>query len=284
MRRGRAVSRERAGEDHGQPVEPHRVDGGRGRWMPRSSASCLAAALSRLRVVDGGGVDRAVPVVGADDLPADAGWPARRPGRPGPVTGVVEDLDKTLPRLIAGFAASAASWSAVGRRRRRRLWCSETVAISRSAGGASRVTTKARPAMTTARCSRITTGDGRTTPRSSRPGAPASAWSAAPELEAEPAGRALPLPGGAQPAQPADQQRVGLERLGAVDERVEDLVVARRGHVELLADRGLLGAGVLPPVPLELEDLAVAVAEGRLLCAPPRRPGVPRSRRPCGPS
>src|SRR5690606_6510241 len=34
-------------------------------------------------------------------------------------------------------------------------------------------------------------------------------------------------------------------------------------HVELLADRGLLGAGVLPPLPLELEDLAVPVAEGR---------------------
>ena len=52
---------------------------------------------------------------------------------------------------------------------------------------------------------------------------------------------------------------------GTVDQGVEDLVVAGRRHVELLADRGLLGAGVLPPLALELQDLAVAVAQARLL-------------------
>src|SRR6478735_7621727 len=83
------------------------------------------------------------------------------------------------------------------------------------------------------------------------------------DLEAVSAGGSLPLAGGPQPAQPADEQRVGGERLGAVDEGVEDLVVARRRHVELLADGGLLGPGVLPPLALELEDLAVALAQAR---------------------
>src|SRR6188472_3480012 len=120
------------------------------------------------------------------------------------------------------------------------------------------------PAIATARMERITTGDGNTTPRSSR-GRRRPVCSVRPgsgrqgtvsDLEPEPAGGALPLAGGTQPAQPADQQRVGLQRLGAVDEGVEHLVVPGRRHVELLADRGLLGAGVLPPLALEVEDLA----------------------------
>src|SRR3954451_23734747 len=119
-------------------------------------------------------------------------------------------------------------------------------------------------AMATAITLSITTGDGRTTPRWSR----ARRVDIGSDLEAEAAGRSLALPGGAEPPQPADQQRVGLEGLRAVDERVEDLVVAGRGHVELLANRGLLGAGVLPPLALEVEDLAVAFTEGG------RRPGL----------
>src|SRR5690349_4882740 len=110
--------------------------------------------------------------------------------------------------------------------------------------------------MATATTLSITTGDGNATPRSSR-----TRRTTGSDLEAEAAGRALTLPRGAEPAQPADQQRVGLEGLRPVDQRVEHLVVAGRGHVELLADRGLLGAGVLPPLALELEDLAVAVTE-----------------------
>src|SRR6185312_12997153 len=51
------------------------------------------------------------------------------------------------------------------------------------------------------------------------------------ELDAEPPGRARALAGGPQPAQPLDEHRVGLERGGAVDQGVEDLVVAGGTHV-----------------------------------------------------
>src|SRR6476620_2145118 len=128
------------------------------------------------------------------------------------------------------------------------------------------------PAIAIAMIESITTGGGKTTPRSSRArrgcrlGRRAGrrvGRATGSDLEAEAAGGALALARGAQPAQAADQQRVGLEGLGTVDERVQHLVVARRGHVELLADRGLLGAGVLPPLALEVEDLAVALAERR---------------------
>src|SRR5688500_6108525 len=46
-----------------------------------------------------------------------------------------------------------------------------------------------------------------------------------------------------------------------VDQAIEPLVVRRARAVEKLADRGLFRAGVLPPLPFEVEDLAVAVAE-----------------------
>ena len=98
------------------------------------------------------------------------------------------------------------------------------------------------------------------------------------DLEAEAASRALALARGAQTAKSAHEQRVGLEGLGAVDQGVEHLVVARGAHVELLADRLLLGPGELPPVALELEDVAVALAQPggalTLVCDV-------RSRRPC---
>src|SRR4249919_1447843 len=102
---------------------------------------------------------------------------------------------------------------------------------------------------------RIITGEGKTTPR----------WSSRliSDLEPEPPGRAGALPLCPHPAQAADEQRVGDQGLGTVDEGVEHLVVAGRRHVERLADRGLLGAGVLPPLALELQDLAVALAQAR---------------------
>src|SRR6476659_1226080 len=81
------------------------------------------------------------------------------------------------------------------------------------------------------------------------------------ELDAEAAGRAGPLAARAQAAQALDQHRVGLERGRAVDQGVEHLVVARRAHVEELTDRLLLGPGVLPPLPLEGDDLAVALTQ-----------------------
>ena len=84
------------------------------------------------------------------------------------------------------------------------------------------------------------------------------------DLEAEPAGRPRPLSLGPHPPEPAHQQGVGNQCLGPVDQRVEDLVVARGRHVEALADRGLLGPAVLPPLALELEDPSVALVDAEL--------------------
>jgi hypothetical protein len=59
-----------------------------------------------------------------------------------------------------------------------------------------------------------------------------------------------------QAPQALDQHRVVGERRLVVDHAVEQLVVARRRDVEALADGLLLRAGVLPPLALEVEDLA----------------------------
>jgi hypothetical protein len=48
---------------------------------------------------------------------------------------------------------------------------------------------------------------------------------------------------------------------GPVDEGVQHLVVARGAHVEQLADGRLLGAGVLPPLALEGQDLGLPLGE-----------------------
>jgi hypothetical protein len=61
--------------------------------------------------------------------------------------------------------------------------------------------------------------------------------------------------------QPAHKHRIGLQRGGLVDQPVQQLVVAHRRDVELLPDRRLLGAVVLPLVALELEDLSVTLVE-----------------------
>src|SRR6476659_4437704 len=68
------------------------------------------------------------------------------------------------------------------------------------------------------------------------------------ELDAQTPGGPGALARGAQPAQALDEHRVGLERGRAVYEGVEHLVVAGGAHVEQLADRLLLRAGVLPPL------------------------------------
>src|SRR5665647_2690794 len=81
------------------------------------------------------------------------------------------------------------------------------------------------------------------------------------DLDAQPPSRARPLTGRTQAAQTLDEHRVGLESDLVVDQGVEDLVVPRGAHVEQLADGLLLGAGVLPPLALEGDDLAVAVAQ-----------------------
>jgi hypothetical protein len=80
-------------------------------------------------------------------------------------------------------------------------------------------------------------------------------------LEAQPPRRAGALARGAQPAQPLDEHRVELQRRRPVDQRVEHLVVAGGRHVEKVADGLLLGSGVLPPLPLEREDLLVALRQ-----------------------
>ena len=80
-------------------------------------------------------------------------------------------------------------------------------------------------------------------------------------LDAQATGRPGPLTGGPHPAQPLDQHGVVRERGRGVDQAVEHLVVPGRRHVEQLADRLLLGPGVLPPLALEVEDLAVPLGQ-----------------------
>src|SRR4029453_18349257 len=63
--------------------------------------------------------------------------------------------------------------------------------------------------------------------------------------------------------QPLDQHGVVGDRLGPVDQRVEHLVVTRRGHAEQLANRLLLASGVSPPLALELEYRPVAGGQFR---------------------
>src|SRR6478735_4424312 len=178
-------------------------------------------------------------------------WPAR-PVMP----ELLKTTTLTWPRLTAGFSGLGSA-DGVNEGVALALWVgwSETVVTSRSVGSPPRVATNATAAIATAMMLSITTGDGIAAPRWLR--------NRMSDLEAETTRGALTLAGGPEATQPADQERVGLEGLGTVDQGVEDLVVARRGHVELLADRGLLGAGVLPPLPLELEDLAVPIAQGR---------------------
>jgi predicted ATPase/class 3 adenylate cyclase len=49
-----------------------------------------------------------------------------------------------------------------------------------------------------------------------------------------------------------------------LQERVEQLVIASRRHVEALLDRALLDPGVLPPRPLEVEDVYVELTESHV--------------------
>src|SRR5829696_7167528 len=82
----------------------------------------------------------------------------------------------------------------------------------------------------------------------------------------------------AQAAEPAHEERIDCECLGIVDERVQEPVVARRGHAESLGDGGTLRAGQLPPAALELEDRSVTIVQGHgdRLAAPPTRCKHPR--------
>jgi hypothetical protein len=55
------------------------------------------------------------------------------------------------------------------------------------------------------------------------------------------------------------------QRGRVVEQAVEDLVIPRGGQVERVADRLLLGARVLPPLPLERQNLALPLVEDRLV-------------------
>src|SRR5215217_5503625 len=84
------------GEDHREPVELHRVDGRDRTTDAQVEGQRLRRALELGGVVDGRRRDAAVPVVGADHLPARLG---RRRGDPAgePLdAGVVVDLDVHL--------------------------------------------------------------------------------------------------------------------------------------------------------------------------------------------
>src|SRR6185503_20927308 len=59
--------------------------------------------------------------------------------------------------------------------------------------------------------------------------------------------------------------RVVLERVRTVNDPVEQLVVARRGETEPLADRSLLGDVQLPRLPLEVQDRARSVIQTALV-------------------
>ena len=162
----RSGSAERAGEDERQPVQTHRVDRGGGAPDAEVERQDLGGLLEPLGVVDGAGRDGAVPVVGADDLPADGGGPVGDCAGQAGDAGVVVDLDVDLAALArqepAWASPGSASWSArgvvLGSASR------ATVVTSRSVGSPPRVATKAIAAIATAITLSITTGDGRTTP------------------------------------------------------------------------------------------------------------------------
>ena len=96
-------SPELAGEDQREPVHPHRRDRRGGAVHAQVEGQQLRRPLELLGVVDRGGGDGAVPVVGADDLPADvAGLLGDASGQAGD-GGVVVDLDVDLAALDGGL-------------------------------------------------------------------------------------------------------------------------------------------------------------------------------------
>ncbi len=62
-------------------------------------------------------------------------------------------------------------------------------------------------------------------------------------------------------AQALDQHRGGQKGVLAVDKIVEQLVVAGRAHIKELLDGALLGPGITPPTPLEIQDAHLKVAK-----------------------
>src|ERR687896_898009 len=80
-------------------------------------------------------------------------------------------------------------------------------------------------------------------------------------LRSEKPRRPLTLPVGSEPREPLDQDGVVFQGGRVLQKRVEQLVVTSRRHVEALLDGALLDPGVLPPRPLEVEDVYVELTE-----------------------
>jgi len=57
--------------------------------------------------------------------------------------------------------------------------------------------------------------------------------------------------------QATDEHRIMSHGVGRIDHNVQQLIIPGRREAEDLTDRLLLGAGVPPPLPLEVEDRCV---------------------------
>lgn len=78
----------------------------------------------------------------------------------------------------------------------------------------------------------------------------------------------------AQSAQAPHQHRIVLEGLCGVDKPAEELVVTRRRHIEISADRFVFRAAVDVPPGLEGEEGAIAIGKGHTLTLNPGTPLV----------
>ena len=76
-------------------------------------------------------------------------------------------------------------------------------------------------------------------------------------LSVQPSCRPGLLPSGTKPSEPFHEQRVDFQGFWFVDQGVEQLVVASRRNTEEVVDRLFFGAGVAPPLALELDDLSL---------------------------
>src|ERR1700712_392355 len=87
------------------------------------------------------------------------------------------------------------------------------------------------------------------------------AQAASGHIEAEPAGGTRLLPTRSPPPQPLDHHRIRRQRLGAVDQRIQNLVVPRRRHREQFLDGFFFGSRVLPPLPFEGKDVVLTTGQ-----------------------
>jgi hypothetical protein len=89
---------------------------------------------------------------------------------------------------------------------------------------------------------------------------PCFAFSAS-DLDTQTTGRPLTLPAGPQSTQALNEHRVCRQSGWSVYQGIQDLVVPSGGHVEQFANCLFLGSGVLPPLALEGENLAITTIQ-----------------------